>query len=574
MSSKANKPLIVQSDKTMLLEVESPLFENARDDISKFAELEKSLEYMHTYRITPISLWNAAASGMSGKEVMKVLRRYTKYPIPTNIEFEIKDYISRYGKLVLRRDGEELTLESEDTTLITEIWRNKNVKKHLKKRIDRTKLKVKPERRGQIKSVLIEIGHPVEDLAGYIEGEHLPIELLAETKKGRYFHLRKYQQDAVNVFYSDADPRGGSGTVVLPCGAGKTMVGLGAMNLLATNTLILCPNVIGVRQWIEEILDKTSVEKENIGEYTGDKKEIKPITITTYQILTWRSSKQGEFPHFKLFQKRNWGLIIYDEVHLLPAPVFKVTANLQARRRLGLTATLIREDGRERDVFSLIGPKKYDISWKLLEREGWIATAECVEIRVDMNREVKMNYALAKDRKKYRIAAENPKKFDIIKRIVDQHKGNNIIVIGMYLAQLRNIADMFDAEIITGKTPRKKREELYDSFKEGEIKLLILSKVANFALDLPDANVAVQVSGTFGSRQEEAQRLGRILRPKKDGSSAKFYSIVTRGTKDQDYAEKRQLFLTEQGYKYMIIDGSRFKRLKYGEKNQKIEGKV
>ncbi|UCG71139.1 MAG: DEAD/DEAH box helicase [Thermoplasmata archaeon] len=564
MPSKSQNPLIVQSDKTLLLEVESTHYEIARDEISKFAELEKSLEYIHTYRITPISLWNAAASGVSSEAIMKVLRKYTKYPIPGNIEFEVNDYISRYGKLKLKSIDGELHLESDDVTLIAEIWRNKMAKVNLAGRLNNRTLLVKTSRRGLIKHVLMEIGHPVEDLAGYIEGDHFPIQLLKTTKNNKSFRLRKYQEEAVAVFHSNAGPRGGSGTVVLPCGAGKTMVGLGIMSLLNTNTLILCPNVIGVKQWIDELTDKTDVKGEDIGEYTGEKKEIKPITITTYQILTWRPSKTEEFPHFELFQKRNWGLIIYDEVHLLPAPIFKVTANLQARRRLGLTATLIREDGKERDVFSLIGPKKYDISWKVLEREGWIATAECIEIRVDMTASLKMNYSLANERKRYRIAAENPVKYDIVKKIIKQHKASNILVIGMYLAQLRKIADMFDAEIITGKTPRRERERLYESFKSGEIRLLILSKVANFALDLPDANIAIQVSGTFGSRQEEAQRLGRILRPKKDGSIARFYSIVTRGTKDQDYAEKRQLFLTEQGYKYTISDGLRFKRQKDG----------
>ncbi len=564
MTPNSQKPLIVQSDKTLLLEVESPLYENARDAIGKFAELEKSLDYIHTYRITPLSLWNAAASGMTGSDVIDVLGRYTKYPIPSNIDFEINDYILRYGKLKLNIRNDIMFLEAEDSTLIAEIWRNRKVREHLVRRISSTKLEVNPERRGLLKQVLIELGHPVEDLAGYLEGEHYPINLLDTTMKGNPFSLRKYQQDAVDVFYSNAGPKGGSGTVVLPCGAGKTMVGLGVMSLFSTNTLILCPNVIGVKQWIDEISDKTSVKREDIGEYTGEKKEIRPITITTYQVLTWRPSKDSKFPHFNIFSRRNWGLIIYDEVHLLPAPVFKVTANLQARRRLGLTATLIREDGKERDVFSLIGPKKYDISWKILEKEGWIATAECIEIRVDMTSEVRMDYALTSERKRYRIAAENPSKYDIIKKIVKSHKEDNILVIGMYLAQLRKIAEMFNAEIITGKTPRRERERLYESFRIGEIKLLILSKVANFALDLPDANVAIQVSGTFGSRQEEAQRLGRILRPKKDESIARFYSIVTRGTKDQDYAEKRQLFLTEQGYKYMIVDGSKFHRRENG----------
>jgi DNA excision repair protein ERCC-3 len=567
MSERLKRPLIVQSDKTLLLEIESPISEDVRDEIVKFAELEKSLEYIHTYRITPISLWNAAAAGVLENEVLDILKRYSKYPIPSNIEFEIRDYISRYGKLKLVKEEDNLLLKSDDRNLISQVWRSRKVKVHLKERLDETTLWVKSDSRGLIKQILIDMGHPIEDLAGYIPGEHFSIGILNTTKRGKSFDLRKYQKDAVRVFHMGSGLGGGSGVVVLPCGAGKTMVGLGVMNLVSTNTLILCPNVIGVKQWIEEITDKTSVIPEDIGEYTGEKKEIKPITITTYQILTWRSKKDEEFPHFSIFNRRNWGLIIYDEVHLLPAPVFKVTANLQARRRLGLTATLIREDGKEKDVFSLIGPKRYDMSWKVLEKEGWIATAECIEIRVNMPENVKSDYALADERKRYRIAAENPVKYDIIRDIVQRHKDDNILVIGMYLDQLREIAHIFGAEIITGKTPTKERQRLYGLFKKGDIKLLILSKVANFALDLPDANVAIQVSGTFGSRQEEAQRLGRILRPKSDGSTARFYSIVTRATKDQDYAEKRQLFLTEQGYKYLIIDGLRFQEQEHGTEN-------
>jgi DNA excision repair protein ERCC-3 len=565
MSIESSKPLIVQSDKTLLLEVENPFYEDARDNIIKFAELEKSLEYIHTFRITPLSLWNAAAAGFSALEVMEILANYSKYPIPSNIEFEVNDYINRYGKLKLKKDGEKLVLYSDDRTLISEIWRSRKVRVHVEERMDKLALEIKPESRGVIKQVLIDLGHPVEDLAGYLKGDHLAIDLLKRTREDRPFEIRHYQQDAVKVFYAGAGVGGGSGVVVLPCGAGKTIVGLGVMELVSANTLILCPNVVGVKQWISEIIDKTAVSPEDIGEYTGEKKEIKPITVTTYQILTWRASKDGDFPHFSLFNSRNWGLIIYDEVHLLPAPIFKVTANLQARRRLGLTATLIREDGKEKDVFSLIGPKKYDISWKVLESEGWIAQAECIEIRVDMPPDIKTDYALANDRKRYRIAAENPVKYEIIREIVDRHRGDNVLIIGMYLDQLKEIADMFGANIITGKTHNRDRHRLYKSFKDGEIKLLILSKVANFALDLPDANVAIQVSGTFGSRQEEAQRLGRILRPKSDGSIAKFYSIVTRGTKDQEYAEKRQLFLTEQGYKYLILDGTQFLKEEPGE---------
>jgi len=567
MADESQKPLIVQSDKTLLLEVENPLYESARNDISRFAELEKSLEYIHTFRITPLSLWNAAASGMDSEEVLAILKKYSKYPLPGNVEFDVSDYILRYGKLKLKSSNGDLILESEDALLATEIWRNKKVRAHLEKKVSPRKMKVAPERRGLVKQSLIEIGHPVEDIAGYVKGEHLSIHLDEKTKDGSPFSLRKYQQEAVDVFFAAGGVGGGSGTVVLPCGAGKTMVGLGIMSLVSSNTLILCPNVIGVAQWMEELVDKTDVKREDIGEYTGDKKEIKPITITTYQILTWRPSRDGEFPHFELFSSRNWGLIIYDEVHLLPAPIFRVTASLQARRRLGLTATLVREDGREREVFSLIGPKKYDISWKVLESQGWIAQAQCIEIRVDMNPDVRMDYSLAGEKKRYRIAAENPAKFGIIKSLLERHKNDNVLVIGMYLSQLEEISAMFAAPIITGRTPRKERERLYGLFKNGDIKLLILSKVANFALDLPDANVAVQVSGTFGSRQEEAQRLGRILRPKSDGSTARFYSIVTRGTKDQEYAERRQLFLTEQGYKYTIYHGSQFERYDNDERD-------
>jgi DNA excision repair protein ERCC-3 len=560
MTDDSEKPLIVQSDRTLLLEVENPHYEEARDAISRFAELEKSLDYIHTYRVTPLSLWNAAAAKMGPEEVVAILRRYSKYPLPGNVEFDVADYIMRYGKLKLKTSEEGLILESDDELLATEIWRNKKVRTHLDSRLSPRILRVKSDRRGLVKQALIEIGHPVEDVAGYVEGKHLEILLREITQKGSFFSLRRYQEEAVDVFFAGGGTGGGSGTVVLPCGAGKTMVGLGIMSKVSSNTLILCPNAIGVAQWIEEIVDKTELDRNDVGEYTGEKKEIRPVTVTTYQILTWRPSKEDEFPHFELFSSGNWGLIIYDEVHLLPAPVFRVTAGLQAKRRLGLTATLIREDGREREVFSLIGPKKYDISWKVLESQGWIAQAECIEIRVDMDSDVRMDYALATDRKRYRIAAENPAKFDITRRLVNRHADDNVLVIGMYLSQLEDIAAMFSAPIITGRTPRRERERLYGLFRRGDIRLLVLSKVANFALDLPDANVAVQVSGTFGSRQEEAQRLGRILRPKTDGSTARFYSVVTRGTKDQEYAERRQLFLTEQGYKYTICDGKQFER--------------
>ncbi len=554
MPNPAN-PLIVQSDKSVLLEVDSPLYEEARDSLARFAELIKSPEYIHTYRITPLSLWNAAAMGMMPREVIDSLETYAKYPIPGNISREIVDYMSRYGQLTLKSEYDQLILECEDEDLAEEVWSNSKLRELLLERIDEKSMLVEPIKRGSLKQALIELGHPVEDLAGYVEGERLTFQLRPKTLGGKTWGLRKYQDEAVAVFYAGGGAKGGSGVIVLPCGAGKTMVGMGAMHKLQTSTLILCPNVVAVRQWITELLDKTTLKQDQVGEYTGDTKVVRPVTAATYQILTHRKSKEDEFEHFQIFDARNWGLIIYDEVHLLPAPVFRITAGIQATRRLGLTATLVREDGREEDVFSLIGPKKYDVPWKQLEDQGWIATAICYEIRIDLPDGLKRKYAMSEDRKKYRIAAENPGKMPILKELVEYHRNGNILVIGMYLDQLEQIADELKAPLITGKTSNPERHELYDSFKRGELKMLVVSKVANFALDLPDANVAIQVSGTFGSRQEEAQRLGRILRPKSDGSFARFYTIVTKDTRDMDFSAKRQLFLTEQGYQYVIASG-------------------
>ncbi|UCE09932.1 MAG: DEAD/DEAH box helicase [Candidatus Thorarchaeota archaeon] len=551
MANPAN-PLIVQSDKSVLLEVDNPRYEDARDSLARFAELVKSPEYVHTYRVTPLSLWNAAAMGMSPKEVVVALEEFAKYPIPSNIEREIVDYMSRYGQLSLFKEGPDLLLLCESEDLAEEVWQSTKVREFLLQRIDETTMRVDPAFRGSIKHALLELGHPVEDLAGYVEGEALEFDLRQMTLEGKGWGLRKYQDEAVATFYAGGGVRGGSGVVVLPCGAGKTMVGMGVMETLQTSTLILCPNVVAVRQWIAELLDKTTLTPEQIGEYTGDMKSVRPVTVATYQILTWRRKRDAAFEHFKIFEARNWGLIIYDEVHLLPAPVFRVTASIQATRRLGLTATLVREDEREEEVFSLIGPKRFDMPWKLLEDQGWIATAICYEIRIELPDSLRRKYALAEDRRKYRIAAENPVKLELLKEIVEYHRDDNLLVIGMYLDQLHIIAEELDAPLITGKTNNAERERLYNLFREGVIKCLVVSKVANFALDLPDANVAIQVSGTFGSRQEEAQRLGRILRPKTDGSFARFYSIVTKDTRDMDFAAKRQLFLTEQGYQYVI----------------------
>lgn len=562
-----NNPLIVQSDRTILLEVDHPLHAEARDALAQFAELEKSPEHIHTYRLSPLSLWNAAAGGMDAQRVLDLLHNYSKYAIPSNVAVDIREYINRYGRLKLIREGEALLLVSDDAALLIEVMRNRRTQPFLLRQINSQTLQVDASRRGHIKQALIHLGFPAEDLAGYTDGSPLPMQLRSETLLHKPFAPRAYQSAASAAFYAGGAPSGGSGVVVLPCGAGKTIVGLTTMADIQRATLILTPNTIAVRQWISEIRDKTNLPPEMIGEYTGDRKEICPITVSTYQILTYRHHNQREeehvsdiplteenFPHFALFTSYDWGLIIYDEVHLLPAPVFRITAEIQARRRLGLTATLVREDGRETDVFSLIGPKKYDVPWRELERQGWIATAECHEIRVGMSEHEQLNYAMTEEREKYRLAAESPAKMPVVRFLAEQHQDDQVLIIGQYLEQLKVLAAELDAPLITGRTSNVQREKLYEQFRVGKIKRLVVSKVANFAIDLPDANVAIQVSGTFGSRQEEAQRLGRILRPKQDGSLAYFYSIVTRDSRDQEFSANRQLFLTEQGYRYVIED--------------------
>lgn len=551
--ARDDKPLIVQSDRSILMETDGPNFEDARDAIASFAELVKSPEHIHTYRVTALSLWNAAAAGMNADEIIDNLTFYSKYDVPQNITAEIRDQVSRYGRLKLYKgDDGGLILEGEDPLLITELLNNKSVQPYVTGSTNGTRILVKPGDRGNVKSALIKIGFPVEDLAGYVEGAPLKHKLRDSALSGKSFGLRNYQKESVDAFYVRGSNRGGSGVVVLPCGAGKTVVGIGAMHALQTQTLVLTTNTVALRQWKNEVLDKTTLTEEQIGEYSGDSKEIRPVTIATYQVLTYRKTKDSPFVHFSLFDEGNWGLIVYDEVHLLPAPVFRATASLQARRRIGLTATLVREDGREEDVFSLIGPKKYDVPWKVLEKQGWIAQAICHEIRVPLLDEERYRYAISDKRTKFRIASTNPLKDKLCEKLVKKHMADNVLIIGQYLDQLRELAELFKAPIITGRTGTKERERLYGAFRSGEEKLLIVSKVANFAVDLPDANVAIQVSGTFGSRQEEAQRLGRVLRPKSEGRIAQFYSLVSRDTCDQDFSVKRQLFLTEQGYRYDI----------------------
>ncbi len=557
-------PFIVQSDRTILLEVDHPYYAEARDALARFAELEKSPEHIHTYRLSPLSLWNAAAGGLGASTILELLARYSKYPVPNNVATDIRDYISRYGRIKLVRGGaqnDELFLVSEDVALLLEVLHHKRMQPYLLRQVDRNTLQIDAARRGHVKQALIHIGFPAEDLAGYTDGSPLPIRLLDTTRAGMPFAPRAYQQAASDAFYAGGAPGGGSGAVVLPCGAGKTIVGLATIADIQRATLILTPNTIAVRQWINELLDKTDIDPGLIAEYTGERKDIAPITVSTYQMLTYRRTINNEqedaiefYPHFSLFTSYDWGLIIYDEVHLLPAPVFRITAEIQARRRLGLTATLVREDGREADVFSLIGPKKYDVPWRELERQGWIATAECHEVRVSLSEDEQLNYATAETREKYRLAAETPAKLSVARYLAEQHNDDQVLIIGQYLDQLKMLSEELNAPLLTGRTSTSQREKLYNQFRCGQIKRLVVSKVANFAIDLPDANVAIQVSGTFGSRQEEAQRLGRILRPKSDGGLAYFYSVVTRDTCDQEFSANRQLFLTEQGYRYIIED--------------------
>lgn len=555
-------PLIVQGDRTILLEVDNPLYPEARDALAPFAELEKSPEHIHTYRLTPLSLWNAAAAGMTADEMVSVLERFTKFPMPGHLAQDMKELVSRYGRLRLERVDGKLCLISRDVAILEELGRRKNLRDYLGERIAPDCFVIDDLHRGVLKQALIAAGYPAEDLAGYTDGAALPVNLRSLALSGVGFRVRDYQRMAVDAFHAGGDVRGGSGVIVLPCGAGKTIVGLTAIAALQRKTLVLTTSTTSVEQWRREILDKTDLAEHQVAMYTGDAKEIAEVTLATYQIVTYRPSKDGEFPHFGLFNSQDWGLIIYDEVHLLPAPVFRVTAEIQARRRLGLTATLVREDGREEDVFSLIGPKKFDVPWRVLEQKGWIAEATCHEIRLALRGDLKMQYAIAEWRDKFRLASENPAKDDVVGHLLEQHDNSEdrVLIIGQYLRQLRQVAERFELPLITGQTSNSEREELYAAFRQGTIRRLVLSKVGNFAIDLPDANIMIQISGTFGSRQEEAQRLGRILRPKENGESAHFYSLVSRDTREMDFAHHRQLFLTEQGYSYEIKDESDLNR--------------
>lgn len=545
------RPLIVQSDLSILVETNHPEFEAVRGTISRFADLIKSPEHLHTYRITPLSLWNASAAGMPIEEMSGFLQRNAKFGVPSTVLSSIRKYVQRYGILRMENVGNELYLVSDDTVVFKEICAYDSLKRYLEDTRGERAIAISPISRGVLKQELIKLGYPVEDLAAYRSGEFLPIQLRNEDTLEAPFQLRDYQKHAVDAFNRVGE--GGSGVLVLPCGAGKTVVGIAAMARCNCATLILTTNVTSVKQWKREILSKTGLAEDQVGEYNGTTKEVRPITIATYQILTHRGKKEDEFSHMRLFSQRDWGLIIYDEVHLLPAPVFRATAEIQATRRLGLTATLIREDGREEDVFSLVGPKKYDMAWKQLESMGWIAKVACKEVRVSLSAFDRDRYRASGARQQFRIAGENVAKLDVIDHLLRLHANEQTLIIGQYISQLELIAAHTGAPMISGGVAHERREDLYEQFKKGQVPLLIVSKVANFAVDLPDAVVAIQVSGSYGSRQEEAQRLGRILRPKSSGTNAAvFYSLISEDTKEQDFAMKRQLFLVEQGYQYSI----------------------
>ncbi|MCI5667012.1 MAG: DEAD/DEAH box helicase [Spirochaetia bacterium] len=587
-------PLIVQGDRSLLLDVHAPKADECRNALIPFAELEKSPEHLHTYKLSPLSLWNAASAGFTSQDAIDVLNKYARYDVPQSIVMWINEISGRFGKLKLIegpevkvpvepskivKESEKQNKESEKSDFIIEkylylvadsipvykeIGANPSVKKiFLKNELDETIIEngnqktpelgflLKLTDRGTVKQLLLQAGWPVKDEVSLADGEPLSVNLRSETLTGKKLEIREYQKNSAKALVGDKGPGTGFGTIVLPCGAGKTIVGMTIMDMLKTSTLIITTNISAVHQWIDELLDKTDLTADQIAEYSGENKEIKPVTVATYQVLTWRPAKDGPYPHFSIFHERPWGLIIYDEVHMLPAPVFRVVAELQAVRRVGLTATLVREDGCEGYVFSLVGPKRYDVPWKELERDHWIATAECVEVRVDLPLASEIDYAVANSREKHRISSENPDKLPVVKKIIEIYKDDKILVIGQYLSQLEEIAKILNVPIITGKTPNVQRDLIYKDFRSGKIRVLVVSKVANFAIDLPDASIAIQISGTFGSRQEEAQRLGRILRPKERES--KFFSLITRNTVEEEFGSNRQKFLAEQGYAYRIV---------------------
>jgi DNA excision repair protein ERCC-3 len=537
---------IVQGDRSVLVEVDHPGYERARDVLVRCAEIEKSPEHVHTYRLSDLALWNAAAAGVTAEEILAGLRSVSRFALPGHVEHEIRERVGRHGTVVLAdvpEDPTRLRLSVTEALLFERLQRDKTTAPFLDLFLgnDRSFL-LRREYRGVVKQAIMKLGWPVLDTAGLTPGAPLSIE-----ERRDVFTPYPYQVRAVQAFVDS----GGHGVVVLPCGAGKTVIGLMAAARLGVRTLVITSSREACAQWRRELVSKSTLTKDQVALYDVTSKSVAPVTITTYSML---GRKGGSGPtshtHFDRLAEEPWGLLIYDEVHLLPAPVFRLAAELQSRRRLGLTATLIREDGRAPDVFALIGPKRYDVPWRELEASGHVAAATCFETRLPLPNELHTAYATASAREQPRIAGENPLKLRLLGRIAERHSGDRVLVMGSYLDPLAAAGRLLDAPVITGETPHRDREKHYEAFRRGAIRRLVLSRVGNFAIDLPDANVLVQLSGTMGSRQEEAQRLGRVLRPKPGGAS--FYTLVTRDTIEQEHALHRQLFLTEQGYRYYI----------------------
>ncbi len=573
MQIKLNNPVIVQADGKVLVEANHKKYEQAREFLTQFAELESSPNALHTYQITNISLWNAASANLSSVEIVLGLNKISKYPIPKEVEELITDTIDRYGlvKLLPNPDNPQEIKVAFESAYIQRLFTSEPLVQDLLIKRGRRKdmtYSISIANRGIFKQQCLLADWPVEDLAGFKPGTALSISLRDRIKNTDIvFEPRSYQWEAAKRWYQDGKSTGGCGVVVLACGGGKTIVGITAMSLVQRKTLILATNQASVNQWIQEIISKTNLTSRDVGSYTSDSRDLRPVTVSTYQMVSHKKSKDDGFENLDIFDKEDWGLIIYDEVHLLPAPVFGATANLQAMRRLGLTATLVREDGKENDVFTLVGPKRYELPWQDLQKLGFIASISCVEIHVEMSKELRRTYREAKEKDKSMLASNNPAKLDAVRYLLKKHRQDNVLIIGTYLEQLDIMSAELQLPVITGKTPNHLREKLFAQFRSGKIKTLIVSKVANFSIDLPDANVAIQLSGTFGSRQEEAQRLGRILRPKnlkRKGKNnnvnienkAYFYTLVTKDSKEQTFALNRQKFLAGQGYRYQLEDFS------------------
>ncbi|MDG5788317.1 DEAD/DEAH box helicase family protein [Evansella sp. AB-P1] len=545
MTSVKEMPLLIQNNGVIFFRSTHPEAKIVQPFLSEFAQLKKTPSSLHMYELSPFSFWYAREQGISLNEIKEFLETFSGIRLPDRFSIQLEEWEGKNGKFQLINHKEfGPCLTSSQEGLMKELFQKDRKNYSIYKNGDREYTPISLAERGLIKQQLMDKGYSVIDCLGYETGKSLSISLQ------RNVSLRPYQKEAVSSFIQQKGVNEGNGFIILPCGSGKTVVGLGVLEQIKEETLILVPNDTSLQQWYEELLEKTTLNKSQVGRYTREKKEVKEVTITTYQMLTYQGNSDSKFPHFSLFHKRSWGLVIYDEVHLLPAPLFRLTSKLQGKRRLGLTATFVREDGKEGDIYSLIGPKRYEVGISLLEQNNWIARPICKEIKTPFNEKQWAHFLSLSKRERFRYASENKGKINVVDKLLHDHKGDSIIIIGQYLDQLNIIANTFSLPLLTGKTSKKERQEMYTQFKEGKQKVLVLSKIANMAVDLPDANVAIQVSGTYGSRQEEAQRIGRLLRPKKNNESVYFYTIVTPMTKEEEVASHRQLFMVEQGYSY------------------------